>query len=112
VISTIWDLSNLERNRGPVVRNRDSGFPLDVANSPTMSLSIEKTQGVSKDTPRRGLRAIQGLEFPQATSLSVHSLQRVKWKTLKSARVKASYNLIIVSESDSEIIKCTVINKR
>ncbi|KYN16245.1 hypothetical protein ALC57_11456, partial [Trachymyrmex cornetzi] len=68
------------RNRGPVggpgsaefirqmikcVRDRDLGFFLGVVtNSLTRSLSIEKTQGESKGTPRRGLRATQGLEFP------------------------------------------------
>ncbi|KYM81979.1 hypothetical protein ALC53_07527 [Atta colombica] len=47
------------------VRDHDSEFPLGVvADSLTTSLSIEKTQGESKDTLRRDLRAIQGLEFP------------------------------------------------
>jgi len=47
------------------VRACDSEFPLGVvADSLITSLSIEKTQGESKDTPRRDFRAIQGLEFP------------------------------------------------
>ncbi|KYN14611.1 hypothetical protein ALC57_13185 [Trachymyrmex cornetzi] len=44
------------QNKLPCVRDHDSGL--------TTSLSIEKTQSESKGTPRRGLRTIQGLEFP------------------------------------------------
>ena len=41
------------------------GDPLGIiTNSLIMSLSIKKTQNESKGILRRGLRAIQGLEFP------------------------------------------------